>query len=107
MGRSVAALLGALLVVLGLSGTDRVAATEARTHVAHAVVVVPVLGGLVEAGDPVGASAPVATVTARPGTQELPATLPTTGRAIPLLAAGIAIGVALLLRAGRSHFDDD
>lgn len=33
--------------------------------------------------------------------------LPATGRAIPILAAGIAIGVALLLRAGRSHFDDD
>ena len=34
-------------------------------------------------------------------------TLPATGRAMPILAAGIAIGVALLLRAGRSRLDDD
>ncbi len=34
-------------------------------------------------------------------------TLPTTGRTIPFLAAGVAIGIALLLRAGRSKLDDD
>ncbi len=34
-------------------------------------------------------------------------TLPSTGRAIPFLAAGIAIGVGLLLRAGRSRIDRD
>lgn len=28
-----------------------------------------------------------------------------TGRAVPLLAAGIAVGVGLLLRAGRSRLD--
>ena len=33
-------------------------------------------------------------------------TLPATGRAIPILAAGIAIGVALLLRAGASRLSD-
>lgn len=33
--------------------------------------------------------------------------LAATGRAIPLLAAGIAVGVALLLRLGRSKIDDD
>lgn len=31
------------------------------------------------------------------------AALPQTGRAVPLLAAGIAIGVALLLRVGGSR----
>lgn len=35
------------------------------------------------------------------------AALPTTGRTIPLLAAGVAVGIALLLRAGRSKLDDD
>ncbi len=30
-----------------------------------------------------------------------------TGRAIPFLAAGVAIGVALLLRAGRSRLDQE
>ncbi len=35
------------------------------------------------------------------------AALPTTGRTIPLLAAGVAVGIALLLRAGRSRLDDD
>lgn len=34
-------------------------------------------------------------------------TLPATGRTIPLLAAGVAVGIALLLRAGRSRLDDD
>ncbi len=32
--------------------------------------------------------------------------LPATGRTIPILAAGIAIGVALLLRLGKSRLDD-
>lgn len=32
--------------------------------------------------------------------------LPTTGGTIPFLAAGVAIGIALLLRAGRSKLDD-
>lgn len=35
------------------------------------------------------------------------ASLPTTGRTIPFLAAGVAVGIALLLRAGRSKLDDD
>ena len=33
--------------------------------------------------------------------------LPATGRTIPFLAAGVAVGIALLLRAGRSKLDDD
>ena len=61
-------------------------------------------------------SAPTTTATTAivddPAPQPLPRTdtgpsLPATGRAMPILAAGIAIGVALLLRAGRSRFDDD
>ena len=43
------------------------------------------------------------------GTSAGASALPTTGRAIPILAAGVAIGVALLLRAGASRLggDDD
>ncbi|MDE0803689.1 MAG: alpha/beta fold hydrolase [Acidimicrobiales bacterium] len=49
--------------------------------------------------------APVAVVTPSTASRS-ERTLAATGRAIPILAAGVAIGVALLLRMGRSRLDD-
>lgn len=53
-------------------------------------------------GDPGATAAAVMPTTASRSER----TLAATGRAIPILAAGVAIGVALLLRMGRSRLDD-
>lgn len=52
-------------------------------------------------------AAAVAANTAAPDRTTGGATLPSTGQAIPILAALIAIAVALVLRAGRSRLDDE